>query len=465
MDIINLIKTFTTYEELLEEIKKTSIKHNESGNLVTLYTPFVEETYSLSSAERECRSIVIDKRSLNIVAYSQPKVLYNDYLVIADSEINKCKRIITDCYEGTLLMMYNYEDVWYLSTRKYADANDSFWRSNKSHTQLFKECVGNWEQFCNLHDKSKIYLYVLVHHENSSLIDYSDTLGEGYKRFILVLVRDRVTLEPTFCYDFDGNLTPWENLYVQPKTEEYASGVLQVKFYDNYDCLDRFNDNEEEVKKVTDIRHEGIIVVVMNEKNKEMHVKLQTNSYKIYSESTCQKFIPRSSAYYIKLYQENKLDLYFGKFTDEILYKCSDNNSYQVKGLIDCLFKVLTSEVLFMFKLLWDIRSGVQKEENSDIYYTLTFEYKKVFYQLRGIYFSKKVKDSLNKYITIKTVYELLKSYDPSKFAVLIKDRKDLLEKSPKLKSLLIEYHKNDFISKNIRYIGLAEEFIFHTEK
>jgi hypothetical protein len=150
------------------------------------------------------------------------------------------------------------------------------------------------------------------------------------------------------------------------------------------------------------------------------------------------------------------------KFEDEVFYKGSDGQMYQIKGLVDCLFKVLTSEILFMFKLLWDIRYGTQKPEYKDFYYNLSGEYKKIFYHLRGIYFTKKASEDLSKkYITMKTIYELLKEIEPELFLQIVLDRQNLLTNCEEnIKEIFEEFYKTEYIVKPLRAINIAVEFI-----
>lgn len=457
MNIINIISNSTNYDALKENLKTTSIQFKEDGDsdLAILFSPFTLQNSELSEEEKECRSIIINKNTLEIVAYTQPKILYNDYLVIADSEIRKEKRIITECFEGTTLTMFNYKDEWFLSTRKCVNAKNSVWKSTKSHLELAKECIDHkWDEFCKMHDKNKVYLYVLIHHENVHLIDYSDVFGSDYKKLMLIMTRDKADNLPTYRYDYDGNLYPWETFYI---STTLCDLLVYPKFYSTYACLDEYNRIEENSDSITKIRHEGILVSTETDK----HIKLHTNSYKVYNETTDNHYQPLTNIFYISLYQKNKLDVYLNTFSKEMYFTASDKNIYLVKGLIDCLFKVLTSEILILFKLLWDIKTGQQQDKYKDLYLSLTSEYKKIFYHLRGIYFSKRTITSVpNKYITVKTVYELLKSYDPLLLCQIVKDRKEMINYNSLFKTTLIENNRNEFIEKPLQFIRYAEEFI-----
>ena len=192
-------------------------------------------------------------------------------------------------------------------------------------------------------------------------------------------------------------------------------------------------------------------------------VFLHTYGYRLYLETSNLNVRPCGGEHYLGLYQRNMIDVYLSKFKNETYYVGKDGTQYQIKGLIDSIFKVLTSEILFIFKTLWDIKYGSQREDYKDIYTILPVEYKKVFYILRGIYFSKKVTSVANKHITIKTVYEMLKKMEPTSLVNLLRERRNILqlhEKFKRLHTLLKEYSKSDFMDKTVQVIDHASDFI-----
>ena len=465
MEIINLIKNTNSFESLLNILQETTIKVKDSEihkNLAVLYTVFTLDNPELSSVELECKSIVIQKTPLKVIAYSQPQISYNNYCLVADTELNKDKKIITESLEGTAMMMYFYDNKWIIGTRKCVDSSESFWRSKKSHFELVKEVVGDWEEFCSFHKKDRIYLYVLIHHENRNIIDYTTRFGESYKKLMLTLTRDTDLFRPTQIYDFEQNLIPLDSHYTENINKEY---LIVPNLFHGYSILDEFNHVEENINSVDMIKNEGVLIISENQNGSESYVKLQTTSFRTYQETSDIKYLPKSSCHYINLYQKNSLDLYLGRFKDETYCKGFDEQLYQVKGLIDCIFKVLTSEILFIFKLLWDVRFGSQKEDYKDVYMSLSNEYKKIFYSLRGIYFTKRIKDNINnKYVTMKTVYDLLKEYPPEGIVYLIKDRKNMLQsnESGRIYEILLEYHKSEYMEKPLRVIDIAVEFILN---
>jgi hypothetical protein len=314
---------------------------------------------------------------------------------------------------------------------------------------LFQEAVNDlntdWDSFCNAHNPNYIYTYVLVHSENIQLIDYTSRFGENYKKIILSLIRDKTSLQSyrnNFCDFYNTN-------------HNFIKNFVISKQLDDYSLLDDINKVDDFITTIKQITNEGLLVSF----DSDTYIKLHNNAYKIYHSTSNLNYVPTSSQHYISLYQTNMLDIYFNKFCDESVY-----NEYQVKGLIDNVFKLLTTEILFLFKFLWDIKLGTQQYENKEIYNDLPTEYKKLFYSLRGIYFKKKVLLDDQKYITIKVVYDLLKNTSPNTILQLIKERKDFVcDKSKKINDVLKLHHKTENVEKLLTTIDVAVDFCLDT--
>ena len=64
MNIINIISNSTNYEALKENLKATTIQFREDTetDLAILFSPFTTNNSELLEEERECRSIIIDRK-------------------------------------------------------------------------------------------------------------------------------------------------------------------------------------------------------------------------------------------------------------------------------------------------------------------------------------------------------------------------------------------------------------------
>lgn len=166
----------------------------------------------------ECRSVVLDMSAPNgqniIVSYADhiPDRMVDAQYAAVMSPDDKC----IECYEGTVVTVYNYNNKWYFGTSSCPSVNSSkFHHPNMSHGDMLNDALTRIfpsdsdemddnsssnknairEKFTSILDPSKAYAFVLVHHINRHVIDYSPVYGEvEYAKLIHISTRDRVTL-------------------------------------------------------------------------------------------------------------------------------------------------------------------------------------------------------------------------------------------------------------------------------
>jgi len=304
-----------------------------------------------------------------------------------------------------------------------------------------------------------VYSYVLVHHENRNIIDYTSRFGKNYRLLFLLLSTDRTDgFRPTYVHTEDRSPVP---LVGNHYLSDPGNDVHITECYPDFGILDELNQQEDHSLSVSDLRNEGVIVTVLNP-TRPTYVKLQTHTFRLCSENMIGDFLPGSAEFYITLYQKNSLDIFMNKLRNETYYVTKNGATFQIKGLIDSMFKVLTSEILHLFKLLWDIKYGWQRDENKAVYQSLPQEYKKMFYHLRGIYFNKKIQPmTIDRFVTVKTVYDMLKTCPASTITELVRERTTFLsDPSKKISKMLHEYHQNEFMTKLLKVINEAVEFV-----
>lgn len=161
----------------------------------------------------QSRSIVLDFTAPVgeniVVTYTQPipeRMNEKDYLGVA-----KDSDVIEMSYEGTVVTVYNYKDIWYYGTTSCPNVDASrFFHPTKTHGMMLDEVLAkitnnpvptNKEESNTLRqlfantvlDVKKAYAFVLVHHENKHLINYSDVLGENYMCLVHIVTRSRET--------------------------------------------------------------------------------------------------------------------------------------------------------------------------------------------------------------------------------------------------------------------------------
>ena len=208
-DIVGIIRKYKFWPAL--QVKKLYA----NPNIVLLHNTYKRTDVAyFQELYDQCRSVVIDLSADNnkhiVVSYSQCipiRFTDTEYLKIANPndkyEIG---------YEGTVITVYNYDDIWYFGTTSCPSVDSSrFFHPTKSHGQMMNEALAKMSgselptnkkdgndlriKFTNDLDKNKAYSFILVHHENKHIMDYTPVLGENYMTLIRLNTIDRTTLQ------------------------------------------------------------------------------------------------------------------------------------------------------------------------------------------------------------------------------------------------------------------------------
>jgi hypothetical protein len=119
--IINnyLSRKYDSFESLQSTLFENGIltKDYPDDGLFLLYHKY--DTPAYTELEMECRSLVVNRDTLKIVAYSceVPRLNADGINFLKTIDIDKTNRpvIVNDCYEGTLLSVFYHNDKWYVS--------------------------------------------------------------------------------------------------------------------------------------------------------------------------------------------------------------------------------------------------------------------------------------------------------------------------------------------------------------
>jgi len=421
----------------LEELRKELFKKNiltkdyiEEG-LFLIYHKY--NNLQSTDLERECRSIIIDRNTKQILSYSCEAPLMNteamEYLLLNPSE----NQTITKCYEGTLLSVF-FKDKWYVSTRRCLNSKESVWGAEqKSHYDMFMEVLNDsgyltFDDFSNKLNQNLCYYFVLIHHQNKNLVVY----GPNYRKLALAFVRNINNQTEIDLYS-DNILTEINNII--DSNIFISEKIANLEIFDNLNKKDQFC-----LPPTT----EGIIIKLFDKnQNKNKLLKLQTFSYQFAKSIGSEKNMYMGL---IHLYQKDKLIDYFAENNNNNLKKIINplnlHESYDSIGAIDALFKVCTSELFELFKLLWDIKTG--KHLQDSLYKFLPKEYKDILFGIRGLYFKKKMESiKTNKivYLQIKDIYQYVKNIPTENFCAFNKMRK-LMYNWSKINSNLSDFNK-----------------------
>jgi len=392
-------------EDVKSELYKNSImtKHYKEDNLMLVYHKF--DTPSSSNLEKVCRSLIIDVTTFEPISFSCLNPICNkeaQKILINNSSVSTT---FYRCYEGSLMSLFYYNDKWYLSTRRCLNASDSVW-NEISHYKMFMDVLDSeglsFDQFCEKLDKTKGYYFVLIHHNIKNVVNYSSIFGENYAKLCLAFVRDSVS---------------------QIEIEDYDIPDFKNVFKPEQVSIDEFSEENKQIE--LDIISEGIITR-LNVGDNWYLLKLQNLSYQFSKALGSESNIFKG---YIYLYQTGTLKQYLSnsnhKNFDKIVNPYNQTEQFDTVGVIDAVFKVLTSEMFELFKMLWSLKTN--ERLNSTLYHILPKEYKDILFALRGIYFHMRTKNigETNKIMFgIKDIYNYLKSVDVEQISALLRQRK-----------------------------------------
>jgi len=386
------------FKKKLYENYSIMTKYNEDDNIMLLYHKFDMPTNS--EFEQECRSLVLDMDNLKVISYTCPNPITNKnaqqfLLNNTDLTLDMYK-----CYEGTVISLFNHKNKWYVSTRRCLDSKDSIW-TDTNYYEMFMDVINKenitFDDFVSKLDLNLGYYFILIHYKNKHVIDYNKQFGQEYTKLCLVFVRDKETQCEINNYKLDN----YENIFKPDRM-----------------TMDEFaNENQ---KLSVDINVEGIIIKTIKD-NKNYLFKLQTNSYQF-----CKAIGHNSNIYkgYLYLYQNGSLKEYIEnnkdhKNLEKISNPYNSNEVFDIIGVVDCVFKVLTSELFELYKLLWQLTTG--QHQNLELYNILPKEFKDILYGLRGLYFKLKYNKRL---FSIKDIYKYLKNIDIEQLCALLRQRK-----------------------------------------
>jgi hypothetical protein len=407
--------------------------------LMLLYHKFDSPT--TTELERECRSLVIDRLTLKIKSYSCETPINNKESMKYLIENSSKPKLIFQCYEGTYLSVFNNNGKWYVSTRRCLDSQESVFnhvekQTTMSHYEMFDDIIkkagyNNFNEFSKKLDPVKSYYFILIHHNNKHIIDYTSQFGDNYSRICLTTVRDSEMRELDI-YENKVDFASYDDLnYDTTKSLPY---IFVPKILESFEKFLNVNKN---IKYNELPESEGVVIRVWNETMNKYHlIKLQTVNYQFSQALGTDNNIFKGLIY---LYQNNKLVEYFAQNPDnsnikKIINPLDITESYDTIGTVDAIFKVCSSELLELFKIIWSIKNGQQ--QNKLLYGLLPKEYRDIMYSIKGIYYSKKAlyinkyKESITpddiKKARLKTsdIYEYIKTLPTETFVAFLRMRK-----------------------------------------
>lgn len=386
MEIVNKLNslqgnaTFDTVSEMLFAIDDsiTIKKFKDNDELFLVHNDYMNNNDS--TLYRECRSFVMAIKDGNakIVSYSHESITEG----IPEGEVE-----MQEAFEGTMITMFYY-DRWRFVTSRCTDIDKSFFYNSKvTFGTMLDDCLRNMNTdrvlFANqLGDTNHMYSFVLVHHRNKYIRDYTDRFGENYAKLVLVGERENDTLIP--C-------TP--------------STILDVIV----------------PQTVTDNDHDCIICKVYdNERNTYRYYKKLSESYQI-----AMKRKPNFSNVWYSYFQiflnndkEHTIDMYMKENNIDDNYMM-DENKINVTGMIYLLYKESATTLLDLVTHFTQFNGDTFTKINCDDYEKMNNHvYNNVkkqiatlqnLYRIGTIYNSNGVLNHLRKHVPVYQFVQILK--------------------------------------------------------
>ena len=446
----NINKEQVTCDDIKEYLARTddqgtrlyniSYKEDLDNDMILFYYNEQHEnivnTPQTNSTENACKSCIYVRSTLQYICSQYDRIVYNeDTLKLLNSELDNA--IVQKCYEGTTLLVFNHNGKWFISTRKCIDASSSTWVRNQSYKDLFEEAIGISKNntgkpksiantkdskdldFYNILDPNFAYIFILVHYKNKNIVNYNQPFkyqNRFYKQLYLCNVTIKCTYDEITRNNYMIPNIPWtEEVY-------FPSVAALLEKLAEHNIQDITNKN---------ISTEGYVLKIYKNNDKQGKFiigKLQTDIYK-----------------YIMFYKPNVQNIYQiflefykkDKLTELLPYFKKGKNNIILK--IHNSMKILTKEMLELYHT-------TRNKKNEELYNQMPKIYKKVLYDLHGIYIKNKKleqnendneisNEKQNKSINIHDVYNFLKELPLKQLVKIFKEREKLVE-NPKIKCL-----------------------------
>jgi hypothetical protein len=297
----------------------------------------------------ECKSIVISLKheKPKIISYTHDNIQYKK---ISDYT-NTPNSFYEEAYEGTMVSIFNYENTWYFTTSRCSSIDNSyFYHKNRTFGKLFDECINNIgfetrEQFTSILNREQCYYFVIVHHENQYMINYSERYGENYAKLVYIFARNKETQELI-------------------EREPIVEGLIIPQSFATYEDGLRFMESTELT--------EGLIINTFCERTgKNIISKIHTDKY--WTEKTRNPNYPNRWFAYLDIFKKDDptfriLDYQTTKNIVEHLE--IDGKNIDITGMIYMLYKG-TADMLFtivMYFTKFDYKNGKFQKINGEDY-------------------------------------------------------------------------------------------------
>ena len=167
LSILDGISSFDQSKPLLENLGLIIKEYDD------LYLVKYEKDKSQMDNEdvKKCRGVILEKNTNKLVCIAPPKSIDVDFYHKKYISSNSEGVVIEEFYDGTMINMFRYNGVNYVSTRSCLGAHNKY-RSIKTFNTMFSECI-DFDIFDKL-DGDYCYSFLLQHPDNRIVKQYNN---------------------------------------------------------------------------------------------------------------------------------------------------------------------------------------------------------------------------------------------------------------------------------------------------
>lgn len=323
----------------------------------------------VTDLENYCKSVIIDKKTLEIIVSTNNNIVYNPHPQYFKN-IKWDSVCISEIKDGTPLILFYHNGEWIISTRRCL--------SSKFHGNMFLSSIKKMKFELNDCDKNLCYHFVLIHHSNKNIVNYSyldDEYSEVYHIKTTVKYSDKEA-----------------NVQLCPPLP-----VVTQNFCDIYDVYKKVN-----IASEFDRKNKIVSFVGYRIKYGDEIVEIQNP---VYLELKKVKNSNNIHQVCLELYQKDILDKYIVYLTRKTII---------ITKRINISFDVIAKEIL-------DLYHSTRNWNNSEAYGVLTNSYKGILFEIHGHYIDKKRNNG--EFIVLKDVVDILKKTKSYNLRQLYYDR------------------------------------------
>ena len=171
MTYLNCLAGVTSFEDAKKILEEKNLVIKEYGNPDLYLVKYDKNECNLDDEDvRKCRGIIMSKIDNSLVCPVPPK---------SDSNLGFVKEfgntpeqfIIQDFLDGTMINVFRYDNVVYISTRSCLGAKCR-WFSSKTFDEMFEQCLENTNATLDTLDMDYCYSFLIQHPDNTIVKKY-----------------------------------------------------------------------------------------------------------------------------------------------------------------------------------------------------------------------------------------------------------------------------------------------------